>query len=404
MSPDRKAGQVVAGERMRRRLPLLAALAMLPCCGTQAMNDPTPDPDAAGGVWPLWSSYVDHFVSEDGRVIDHVDGGYTTSEGQAYGLFHALVANDRETFDRLLGWTAANLCQGDLVAHLPGWKWGLAEDGSWLLLDENSAGDADLWLAYTLIEAGRLWGDPQLEQLGRAVAANVVEQEVVDLPDLGPMLLPGPVGFHPDEQTWRLNPSYLPLQLLARLGAVDPTGPWTDVADSTSRMIGETAPHGFVADWIVYRADQGFVPDPTGGPVGSHDAIRVYLWAGMLHPDEPKQAQLAYHLSGMSRFWRRWGSAPMEVNPWTFEDSGREGSVGFLAALLPGLATADDPGAATRLREQIVFERRGGLYGDPPGYYDQNLLLFGLGFAEGRYRFEADGRLRPAWEGAPGGE
>jgi len=39
-----------------------------------------------------------------------------------------------------------------------------------------------------------------------------------------------------------------------------------------------------------------------------------------------------------------------------------------------------------------------GLYGDPPGYYDQNLILFGRGFAEGRFRFAADGSLAPAWE------
>ena len=33
----------------------------------------------------------------------------------------------------------------------------------------------------------------------------------------------------------------------------------------------------------------------------------------------------------------------------------------------------------------------------PPRYYEQVLSLFALGWYEGRYRFAADGQLRPAW-------
>ena len=34
---------------------------------------------------------------------------------------------------------------------------------------------------------------------------------------------------------------------------------------------------------------------------------------------------------------------------------------------------------------------------DAPAYYAQMLTLFGRGWAEGRYRFAADGRLQPRW-------
>lgn len=48
----------------------------------------------------------------------------STSEGQSYGLFFALAANDRAGFDKLLTWTQNNLAEGDLKQHLPGWLWG----------------------------------------------------------------------------------------------------------------------------------------------------------------------------------------------------------------------------------------------------------------------------------------
>jgi endoglucanase len=38
-----------------------------------------------------------------------------------------------------------------------------------------------------------------------------------------------------------------------------------------------------------------------------------------------------------------------------------------------------------------------GLYGRTPLYYDQNLALFGTGYAEGRFRFDHRGDLLVNW-------
>jgi endo-1,4-beta-D-glucanase Y len=57
----------------------------------------------------LWKSYVAGFMDNQVRVIDHDTGDRTTSEGQAYGMFFALVANDHSRFDGLLHWTEQNL-------------------------------------------------------------------------------------------------------------------------------------------------------------------------------------------------------------------------------------------------------------------------------------------------------
>ncbi len=181
------------------------------------------------GPWTLWNSYAARFIDAQGRVIDPQGGDRTTSEGQAYALFFALAGNDRATFDRVLAWTRNNLASGDLETHLPAWLWGKDKDGAWKTLDPNSASDADVWMAYTLVEAGRLWRVPAYTNLGRQMMAQIAKNEVADLPGFGPMLLPGPTGFQ-HGRFWTLNPSYMPLFLFERLAAEDPAGPWKQIA------------------------------------------------------------------------------------------------------------------------------------------------------------------------------
>ena len=141
---------------------------------------------ALAADWPAWESFRQHYIQPDGRVAEHDANGRTTSEAQAYALFFALVNNDRRQFDSLLRWTDDNLAAGKLGERLPGWHWGRdAQAGNerpvWRLLDDNSASDADLWLSYALIEAGRLWQVPRYTELGLSVLRQVREKEIVVL-------------------------------------------------------------------------------------------------------------------------------------------------------------------------------------------------------------------------------
>ena len=48
-------------------------------------------------AWDLWDEFKAVNVTPEGRVVDYSDAKLiTTSEGQSYGMFFALVANDRE--------------------------------------------------------------------------------------------------------------------------------------------------------------------------------------------------------------------------------------------------------------------------------------------------------------------
>lgn len=371
--------------KMRARLAIGAATALL-LIGTAGRAEPC-------GSWPLLQRYAARFISRDGRVIDRSDTSHrdrTTSEGQSYALFFSLVGNDRAQFDRLLQWTRQNLARNDLGRNLPAWDWGQRRDGSWGVLDDNSASDADLWIAYDLLEAGRLWKEPRYGELARRLLANVAERETASFASLGAMLLPGSRGFLlPDGRGVRLNPSYEPPQLLRRFASAGVPGPWGAVLASSLRMLRETAPEGLVADWVVYRPNHGFVPDTVHGRLGSYDAIRAYLWAGML-PD----AALGSRLGGLLP---QSGALPEKIDVLSLRGHGNA-PVGFYAALLPLARARGDTQAARLLEEKIAAAEKDGLYGDPPTYYDQNLVLFSRGFVDGLYRFAEDGALVPAWE------
>ncbi len=366
---------------------------------------------AAGGCkqsdWPLWDAYKARFVDVQGRVFDPHGDQHTTSEGQAYALFFALVDNDRAEFDRVLKWTQANLAEGDLRSHLCAWEWGKAQDGVWKPLDAHSAADADVWLAYTLLEAGRLWGDAAYAALGRAQLALIAKSEVADLPGFGQMLLPGPEGFQHDKD-WTLNPSYLPLFLFERLAHADPTGPWRAIALNIPRLLEGSARHGFAMDWIEYVPGDGFYPaaqnpGETGSPEdqgGSYDAIRVYLWAGMIGAARTRQ-QVLNAVAGMSGYLASHNFPPERVNRNGVPQA-NDGPVGFSAALLPYLRALGVSKSTARQMVRMNAERSAanGLYGKDLAYYDQNLALFGTGFLDDRFEFGPEGELNVGWKRA----
>lgn len=382
---------------------------------------------AATPPWPLWSAYNTHFVDASGRVIDHDAGDRTTSEGQAYAMFFSLVGNDRAQFDHLLQWTVENLAQGDLTAHLPAWEWGRAPDGTWRVLDSNSAADADLWISYTLLQAGHLWSQPRYRSLGLALAAQISQRETRELPGLGWTLLPAANGFETVAQPsqrpapitstkgsniqqssrpniWILNPSYSPLPVLTGIAYADPHGPWRSMAAQLPALLARSSVQGFAMDWVAYRADESIVPavlpnSPQGTrPVGSYDAIRVYLWAGMA-PASMTNARLVLHASsGMQRYL-----ADHVIPPRTVDANGNatsaDGPIGFSAALLPYLSALRSPRLAALQQNRLtaMLNPATGLYGSPPRYYDQNLALFAAGWQQRRYRFSADGELQTPW-------
>jgi len=355
---------------------------------------------AATCPWPDYEAFRRTTISPDGRVIDaSTPQQATVSEGQAYGLFFALAANDRATFDKLLTWTENNLAQGDLVAHLPAWIWGKHTEGDqigkWGVLDANPASDADLWIAYTLLEAGRLWKERRYTALGTLMARRVMREETAVLPGLGRTLLPGPVGFHPSPDLWRLNPSYVPMPVMRRLAAALPEeSGWQALVETSAKLIVDTAPKGFSPDWVGYQKGRGFVPDTQTLANGSYNAIRVYLWIGMMAPRDPLRTTALQAFRPMADYVATHGHPPEHVDTQAGTFGPNAGNGGFSAAVAPYLAALGQDGVAAKQ----VSRARTLAAQEPFGYYSQVLALFGLGYLEEHFRFEADGTLVPAWD------
>lgn len=402
-APARLVSPLVAGLcKLSRGALLVAGLAL-------GIGLPVQAQTCAAPQWPAWQTFSERFVQADGRVIESsLEANHSTSEGQSYALFFALVANDQARFEQIWRWSAANLSAGDPATKLPAWLWGQGKDGLWRVQDQNSAADADLWFVYALLEAARLWQRADYQADAERLLANIEAHEVVALPGLGPMLLPGPVSFAQPDHLWRLNPSYLPLPLLRRLARQHPAGPWSHVAKNTASMLKQAAPKGLIADWVAYRgtsASSGiFVTDPFKGETGSYDAIRVYLWAGMTVATDPLAKSLLASLDGMSQATGVTGAPPERVKVLSGAIEGT-GPFGFSAALIPYFHAKGQPWLAEiqqRKAEQGLAAAlaRGKTLRPAQYYYDYALSLFGLGWAEQRYRFRDDGSVKLSWETA----
>lgn len=351
----------------------------------------TPRPES----WPRWERFVQHLVADDGRVLDPGGGGQSTSEGQSYALFFALVANQRERFDRILAWTDRALADGELGARLPAWRWGRRSDGRWGVTDANPASDGDLWIAYSLFEAARLWQAPHYAETARRLLAQIRAQEIADAGRGGWVLLPAPQGFRLDGDRFRLDPSYLPGFQFRYFAGIDLAGPWARVWRSYLDHVPQAFAAGVAPDlYIVDRAGR-ITPDSERPPAGRYDAIRVYLWAAMSGGDS--LTGLMPHLMGFAGHARALGAPPETVDPLSGAVVHRFSPYGFSGAVLPYLAVLGDEPTLRAQRRRLLWARLRERLTHRRSYYDEALCLFGEGWIEGRYRFDGEGRLWPRW-------
>ncbi len=349
----------------------------------------------AASEWPAWNVFASRFVQADGRVIDLTFERKSTSEGQGYGLFFALVANRRAQFDTVLNWTSDNLAGGQLGERLPAWLWGQRSDGSWGVKDQNSASDADLWIAYSLLEAARLWNVPAYADTGRKLLAQIRRLEVAQAGAGGPLLLPGAVGFVLDKSRWRFNPSYVPGFMFRYLALTDPQGPWQAIWDGYLRMAPQIFSAGVAPDNVVVDATGRAMPDTERPPSASYDGIRVYLWAGM---SGANSQSLIGRLSPYATLTRELGAPPEKVDPVNGKAVPSTYSpIGFSAAMLPFLSALGDTATLARQSDRVRAAALRAAAGEKTHYYDQALVLFGNGWLDGQYRFDDQGRLQPGW-------
>lgn len=365
--------------------------------------------DCQANQWDLWEHYKKQFLQDDGRIIDYATPiEHSTSEGQSYGMMFSLINNDQENFQKIWSWSLANLFDNDLNNNLPAWQWGKKSDNTWGVVDANSASDADLWFAYALLEAGRLWKNKTYTTQGLQIVNLIEKREFIDLPGFGKMIATGYIKKASLNKTkWSLNPSYYPLPLLRRIAAERNNLQWDEIVANVPRVIKEGSPKKFPADWIYYKLNEGDIPefyfDPTRGQKSSFDAIRVYLWAGVTHPDDPLRKDILLSISGIINAIVIKGYVPEKIDAMTGEIINNSYSpFGFSAAVAPYFyAIGRKETAQAQINRANFMIKKIQLPENANTnklrYYDYSLSLFGLGFTEGLYRFTINGFLETNW-------
>lgn len=115
--------------------------------------------------------FLDEYVEPDGRVVRRDEGGDVISEGQAYGMLIAVAVGDEARFRSIWRWTKTHLLRADGVLA---WRWA---DNK--VTDDNSAADADLDAARSLVLAGRRFSAPEFTRDGRRLGVAILENETV---------------------------------------------------------------------------------------------------------------------------------------------------------------------------------------------------------------------------------
>ena len=116
----------------------------------------------------------DYVVKEDGKAWVKTAPQTSLSEGQGYGMLIAAMAgekswSDKEDFERLYRYYLANrLTINDQQTELMSWK----------QVDKKvyatSATDGDLYIAESLIKAGKLWNEPKYLQQAKLLLADIL--------------------------------------------------------------------------------------------------------------------------------------------------------------------------------------------------------------------------------------
>jgi endoglucanase len=149
-----------------------------------------------------WEEFKLKFLKKEGNIIDPYNSYRTTSESQGYGLFLAVINNDKNTFNKILNWTYANLKRKD---NLFAWHWNGGK-----IIDYNNALDGDFFIAYALILAFEKWKKKEYLKKSKDIINSSKELILtVCSKKKHYILIPARYGFiHEKEATITVFPSY----------------------------------------------------------------------------------------------------------------------------------------------------------------------------------------------------
>jgi endoglucanase len=222
-----------------------------------------------------WQNFKDKFIQKDGRVIDYMNSDITHTEGIGYALYFSQYFNDKKTFDIIYTWYTNNIKKNNF--NLPGWKWGKAEDGTWKMLDFNSASDANLWIAYSLLLMNDKIEESRYKTEALSLIKNIKQYQIKKV-NSKTYLLPAENGFS-DKNSLKLNPSYMLFEIFQYLSKYEDDNTWENLIDSSKYILkkAQFSKLQLHPDWLILNIKNNQFSLDTKKPLFSYDAIRIPL-------------------------------------------------------------------------------------------------------------------------------
>jgi endoglucanase len=244
-----------------------------------------------------WDLYKSRFIAPEGRSIDAVNGGRTTSEGQGYAMLLAAAYDDRIAFDALWRWTQANLTQdGETMLR---WRWTPNAPTQ----ERNHATDGDILIGWALLRAAKQWGDQ------RYLTAAKARMEAIQHPNLfrdaGGVRywLPAKYGFAHDDGSITVNASYFVFPAFTAFRDVELHGAWGRQIDVGLRLLerGRFGPYDLPSDWVRVGPDgtlaaSNNMGEPRDARYG-YESVRIplyLLWANFGSPELLRPFRMAW--------------------------------------------------------------------------------------------------------------
>ena len=360
---------------MSPRLVLLVVLVAAAGCSRPPRFDSPED-----RLQWLWDGYKTNYMSASGYVQDPLRGGLVTSEAQSYALLQAAWLRDRDTFDRVRGWTNRHMRRDD---GLYSWLWDPRDGGR--LVDRNTATDADVDIAFALTMASVAFDNAGYAREARALVQSIRREATLPLSN----------GWFPSAGNWArgdriTNLSYFAPYAYEYFERLDPGVGWRQAIDIGYGLLDqatEGAPPRLPPDFARVGSGGQLEPIPETSALSrlfSFDGIRIAwrvdldcrLFArprGCAGSGLPRSLDLVHRRDG--GFFTAYGTDGSRRS--TQESSS------FYGASLPMFA---------RVRPWVAAEWRGSLLSDAAlgrlhaasnRYYDANWVWFGLASADG---------------------
>jgi endo-1,4-beta-D-glucanase Y len=338
--------------------------------------------------------YKKVFMSKDGRIIDAEKKNITTSEGQAYMLLRSIIIGDRKTFDLIYKWAKYNLQRKD---SLFAWLWGENPTGHYKILDNNSATDADVDIAFALLLAFEKWGKFEYLEEARPIINSIWDKETRRV-SKHLILMPG--VMQNTSKKVEVNVSYFSPYAFRYFQKYDENHDWNQVIDSSYYYLKEASDKTqtkLPPDWFLIENGQIVLEDSTRSDF-SYDAIRVFT-----------RIYLDYAATGEKRALPILEKSKFFIDKWKddktmyvhYQANGllRDNNkfVGSIGMLVPIMGIFDKKTAAeiyTKEIEPYYRNKRNWLVRED--YYGKNLLWFGCFFSNKdseQYRYMYKRRL-----------